>query len=88
MKLLTMTVAVLMTFAGAACARIAKVAAPVMGLVCPVTGEKIGTADNAFNHEVYHGKTYYFCCPDCKPRFDKNPAKTIANAAHGKYLPM
>ena len=21
----------------------------------------------------YNGKTYYFCCPGCKARFDRNP---------------
>ena len=27
---------------------------------------------------VYKGKTYYFCCPGCKPQFDKNPEKYIS----------
>ncbi|OYT71616.1 MAG: hypothetical protein CFK52_07470 [Chloracidobacterium sp. CP2_5A] len=25
----------------------------------------------------YRGKRYYFCCPACKPKFDKNPRKYI-----------
>ena len=29
---------------------------------------------------VYKGKTYYFCCPGCKPLFDKNPEKYIKKA--------
>ena len=26
----------------------------------------------------YKGKTVYFCCPDCKPEFEKDPEKYIA----------
>lgn len=25
----------------------------------------------------YQGKTYYFCSPGCKTRFDQNPAKYV-----------
>ena len=57
-------------------------------LICPVTGTKIASAAQAYSHEAYNGKTYYFCCPACKPTFDKNPGKVVANAAKGKYLPM
>ena len=57
-------------------------------LICPVTGTKIASASKAYNHETYKGKTYYFCCPECKPRFDKAPAKILADAAKGKYQPM
>lgn len=57
-------------------------------LICPVTGNKIASAKAAYAHETYKGKTYYFCCPECKPRFDKNPNKIIANAAKGKYEKM
>lgn len=57
-------------------------------LVCPVTGNKIASAKDAYNHETYKGKTYYFCCPMCKPKFDKDPAGIIANAAKGKYQKM
>ena len=24
---------------------------------------------------TYEGRVYAFCCPDCKPDFDKDPAK-------------
>ena len=44
-------------------------------LICPVTGEKIASVKDAVGHSTYKGKTYYFCCADCKPQFDKNPAK-------------
>lgn len=57
-------------------------------LACPVTGNKIAAVGAAYNHETYKGKTYYFCCPECKPRFDKNPDKVIASAAKGKYEKM
>jgi xanthine dehydrogenase accessory factor len=35
----------------------------------------IATAQNISEHE---GFTYYFCCPHCKQRFEKNPAKFLA----------
>lgn len=57
-------------------------------LICPVTGTKIASAKTAYAHETYKGKTYYFCCPECKPAFDKTPDKIIANAKKGKYQPM
>ena len=57
-------------------------------LICPVTGTMIASAAQAYSHEKYKGKTYYFCCPQCKPAFDKNPGKTAANAAKGTYQPM
>ncbi|QUW03909.1 YHS domain-containing protein [Chloracidobacterium validum] len=28
-------------------------------------------------YSAYQGKRYYFCCPACKPKFDKNPRKYI-----------
>lgn len=33
----------------------------------------------------YKGKRFYFCCPGCKPAFDKNPAKYAKNV---KGLPI
>ena len=57
-------------------------------LICPVSGDKIASAAKAYNHETYKGKTYYFCCPDCKPAFDKNPGRVIADAAKGRYEKM
>jgi YHS domain-containing protein len=48
--------------------------APGTKAKCPVTGEdftvKAGTAQT-----TYKGKRYAFCCPDCKPTFEKNPDK-------------
>ena len=57
-------------------------------LICPVSGTKIASAKAAYNSETYKGKTYYFCCPSCKPLFDKNPAKILADSAKGKYEKM
>ena len=42
--------------------------------VCPIMG---GAIDKAFFTE-YQGKKVYFCCPGCKPEFEKNPEKYLA----------
>lgn len=55
-------------------------------LICPVTGDKIASVKDAVGHSVYKGKTYYFCCPDCKPLFDKNPAKYLKPATVKKHM--
>jgi len=92
MKTLTVTTAALAVLSGAAFAapgHTAKAAsAKTAALICPVTGTKIASADKAYAHETYKGKAYYFCCPECKPAFDKNPGKISANAAKGKYEKM
>ena len=44
-------------------------------LTCPVTGEKIASADKAAGKSDFNGKTYYFCCGGCKSQFDADPAK-------------
>jgi YHS domain-containing protein len=41
---------------------------------CPVTGEEF-TVKPTTTQIVYNGKRYAFCCPDCKPDFEKNPSK-------------
>ncbi|UCC41606.1 MAG: YHS domain-containing protein [Candidatus Aminicenantes bacterium] len=43
-------------------------------VTCPVSGKKIKKSDAAGSHE-YNGKTYYFCCANCKEKFTKNPEK-------------
>ena len=59
----------------------AKKAAPKKGAVtCPVMGNEIASTVKASGKSVYKGKTYYFCCPACKPMFDKNPAKYVKSA--------
>jgi YHS domain-containing protein len=42
--------------------------------ICPVMDKPI---DKQYKTE-YKGKTVYFCCPACKPEFDKDPEKYIA----------
>ena len=50
----------------------------VVSAVCPVMGTKIpDVSKSKGGKSVYKGKTYYFCCPGCKPQFDKNPEKYI-----------
>jgi YHS domain-containing protein len=41
---------------------------------CPVSGDvfRVGP-DTEF--ATYKGRVYAFCCTDCKPDFDKDPAK-------------
>lgn len=92
MKTLTLTIAVLAALTTAALTAPAVPAKSATtkraALICPVTGTKIASASKAYSHEKYKGKTYYFCCPECKPAFDKNPVKIIADSAHGKYQKM
>lgn len=57
-------------------------------LICPVTGDKIASVKDAVGQSIYKGKTYYFCCEGCKPRFDKTPATYVNNAKMGKYEKM
>lgn len=40
---------------------------------CPVMG---GTIDKLL-YSMHDGKKVYFCCPMCKPKFEKDPAKYI-----------
>ncbi|MGD1276225.1 MAG: YHS domain-containing protein [Tepidisphaeraceae bacterium] len=40
--------------------------------VCPVSGDKVGDSNIV---EVYDGKVYHLCCPDCHKDFEKDPAK-------------
>ena len=57
-------------------------------LICPVTGDKVASVKAAVGQTTFKGRTYYFCCAGCKPRFDKDPAKFIKNAAAGKFEKM
>lgn len=42
----------------------------------PVCGMKVDKEKAAANSE-YKGKTYYFCAPGCKKKFDKEPEKYV-----------
>lgn len=45
-------------------------------VTCPVSGEEFAlTADTPKSE--YNGKTYYFCCNGCKPKFDADPAAFV-----------
>ncbi len=48
-------------------------------VTCPVTGEPVKDLAKAAK-SVYKGKTYYFCCPACKPKFDKDPEKYLGGS--------
>lgn len=39
-----------------------------------VCGMQVDTK-NAAGQSEYQGKTYYFCSPSCKRKFDANPAE-------------
>jgi len=39
--------------------------------ICPVSGDKVGDSNLV---EVYDGKVYHLCCPDCREGFEKDPA--------------
>ena len=41
---------------------------------CPVSGDTF-QVDSDTQFATYNGRVYAFCCPDCKPDFEKNPAK-------------
>ena len=56
------------------------VAAAPSVVYCAVTDEEIGTPDKAAASLTHAGKTYYICCPGCKPKFEANPAKYAAEA--------
>jgi YHS domain-containing protein len=47
--------------------------------VCPVMKEEVEDVAGAA-YSDYKGKRYYFCCPGCKPKFDKNPEKYVKPA--------
>jgi xanthine dehydrogenase accessory factor len=47
---------------------------------CPVSGDTF-TIDKDTEHSEYKGKHVYFCCPGCKPQFDKDPEKFLGGAS-------
>lgn len=44
----------------------------VIDVVCKMKVDK-----SVIDTSIYKGKTYYFCAPDCKKKFDENPEKYI-----------
>jgi YHS domain-containing protein len=43
-------------------------------VTCPVSGSTFNKSDAAGSME-YKGKTYHFCCDNCKEKFEKDPEK-------------
>jgi YHS domain-containing protein len=43
---------------------------------CPVMGHAIEDINTAPSSE-YQSTTYYFCCPNCKEKFDIDPTQYI-----------
>ncbi len=80
LKKLFVAVFVLGFFAQAVPVAQAKDDKPVV--TCPVTGQPVKDPDKAAKSE-YKGKTYYFCCPGCKPKFDKDPEKYVGKQGEG-----
>ena len=49
----------------------------------PVCGMAVSRSDVAGSSK-YQGKTYYFCSPACKERFDADPAPFLVQALTDK----
>ncbi len=54
-------------------------------VVCPVSGKEIKKSEAKASYE-YEGKTYYFCCPNCKEAFMKSPEKYTQKKAEMKEV--
>lgn len=64
-----------------------KAASKAATIWCPTMDESVPKAKATAS--VFNGKTYYFCCKQCKKMFDKNPSKNAVTynakmAAHNK----
>ena len=46
----------------------------------PVCGMKVDD-EKAASQSTYEGKTYYFCNPGCKTKFDENPQQYASQDA-------
>ncbi|MCH8273811.1 MAG: YHS domain-containing protein [Armatimonadetes bacterium] len=44
-------------------------------IVCPMMGTVMASAEEAFDHEDFDGKRYYFCCGVCPENFRADPEK-------------
>lgn len=53
--------------------------APKEAILCPVMGMPVPDPDHA-PRSVHQGRTYYFCCPSCKEKFDKDPERYLRKA--------
>ena len=48
----------------------------------PVCGMDV-EPDEAAGQSDFQGKTYYFCCNECKAKFDQNPQAFVKSAPRG-----
>lgn len=48
-------------------------------LVCPVMGDLIVSAEEAFGFQDYEGIRYYFCCGMCPDSFEADPDKYVVD---------
>ena len=48
----------------------------------PVCGMNV-EPDDAAGQSEFQGKTYYFCCNECKTEFDQNPQKFAKSGQKG-----
>jgi YHS domain-containing protein len=46
--------------------------------ICPVSGDKV---EDSKLIEVYDGKAYHLCCPDCHTAFENHPERFAAAVA-------
>lgn len=54
-------------------------------ITCPVSGKEIKKSEAKGSYEL-DGKTYYFCCDNCKEAFVKNPEKYTQEKGHEDHL--
>ena len=51
------------------------IASATSEITCPVWGTLISEPRMASGMSEYKGKTYYFCCPECKGKFSRDPER-------------
>lgn len=54
-------------------------------VVCPVSGKEINKSEAKGSYE-YKGKTYYFCCENCKKQFVENPEEYLSREGHEGHI--
>ncbi|MBN2369958.1 MAG: YHS domain-containing protein [Vicinamibacteria bacterium] len=50
--------------------------------LCPVTRRELTIKEKTARSE-HKGRHYVFCCPGCKPKFDKDPANYLSQERQG-----
>ncbi len=63
-----------------AAASVTQTQAEAMNAICPVSGEAL-TVTKKTSRSQYKGKWVYFCGPECKREFDKNPNNYLSASA-------